>query len=186
MNIGEVLERFASIRKKYQKHAALAVVALLAVLFFGATIKPLVVSVIFILLAAFSTFYHNYFRSPINFELMKLFTIIESVAYGALAGVIVGVTSIILGRALSGRLDQETVTSIFAMSAIAVLAGMFRDANITVLGITLALAYYLILSPFIFLFRENKARTAIYIGTNLLFNAILFINIGPAVLSFVR
>ena len=180
------VERISKIKDKYKKHASVAIAVLILLLFFGAKIKPLVVGILFILIAAFSTFYHNYFRSPINFELIKMATILTAVAYGAVFGVIVGILSVIIGRALSGRLDQDTITSLGAISIIAVVGSMLSTANITVLGISLVVLYYILISPFIFLFGENRAREAVYIGTNLFFNTILFVNVAPWLLEIIK
>ncbi len=176
---------FQKIKDRYRKHAIAALALLLLLLLFGRDAKPVIVVVVFIILASFSTFYHNYFRSPINFELAKLFTVTAAVAYGAVAGVIVGALSVIISRALSGRFDQDTVTSLAAMAIIAVLANAFRTANIAVLGIALVFVYYLLILPFIFLFGENRMREAVYIGTNIAFNVILFINVAPFLIKVV-
>ncbi|MBI2133356.1 hypothetical protein HYU11_01600 [Candidatus Woesearchaeota archaeon] len=185
MGIGELVEGFQRLKDKYRRHALVALAFLLVVLLFGASIKPVLVVVLFIILGSFSTFYHNYFRSPVNFELVKLFTIVGSVAYGSSAGIIIGVPSVIIGRALSGRLDQDTLTSIAAMVLIAVLASMFRTADITVIGIMLVVVYYVVISPFIVLFGENRGYEAVYILTNIIFNMILFIKIAPLLLNWI-
>ncbi len=182
----EFVSRFSRLKDKYKKHAVVALAFLLLLLFFGSSIKPVLVVTAFIVLASFSTFYHNYFKSPINFEFVKLFTVVGSVAYGIGSGLIIGISSVLIGRALSGRLDQDTLTSLGAISAIAVLAGMFSSANIATLGIVLVVVYYLLISPFILLFGENIGYESIYILTNIIFNAVLFIKIAPAILSLVR
>ena len=185
MRLKDFIVRFQEGRGRYKKQALIALAFLTLLMFFGSAIKPLLIFAFLILVASFSTFYHNFFRSPVNFELVKLATITSSVAYGALAGILVGVSSDLLGRALSGRFDQDTITSLGAMIAIAVLASMFRTANIAILGILLVVAYYLMILPFLFLFGKDLARASVYIGSNLLFNAILFINVAPLLLNII-
>src|SRR3989338_5957825 len=102
MSARRFVERLQKAKEKYRKHALIALAMLILILFFGRTVKPLIVVVAFIVVASFSTFYQNYFRSPISFELVKLCTITGSVAYGFAAGVIIGTLSVILSRALSG------------------------------------------------------------------------------------
>ncbi|MBI4439304.1 hypothetical protein HY640_05205 [Candidatus Woesearchaeota archaeon] len=145
--------------------------------------KPLLVMLAFIIIASFSTFYQNFFRSPINFELMKFFTVISGAAYGSAAGIMVGASSVVIGRALSGRLDQDTITSIIGICIVAVLASAFREQNIAFLGIALVLAYYALISFFVFLFGKNLVHAAFYITTNIAINAFLFINFGQTVLN---
>ncbi len=186
MNVREFVIRFGKLKDRYRKHAFFAIALLLLLLFFGKSIKAVLVVTAFIIIASFSTFYHNYFRSPINFELVKLFTVIGSVAYGIGAGLVIGIFSVLIGRALSGRLDQDTLTSIAAISAIAVLAGIFSSVNIATLGILLVIVYYIIILPFILLFGENLGFESIYIFTNILFNSFMFIKLAPFIVSFIN
>ena len=183
MRVRDFFGKLQEGRGRYKKQALIAIALLVALLLFGTAIKPLLMITLLILVASFSTFYHNFFRSPVNFELVKLATIISSVAYGSVVGILVGVSSDIIGRALSGRFDQDTITSLGAMVVIAILAGMFRTANISVLGIILVVVYYLMILPFLFIFGKDLARASIYIGSNILFNALLFMNVAPLVLN---
>ncbi len=185
MVLNWILVNFKGIRNKYKMHAFAAILFLAILLVFGSGIKPILVVTAFIILAAFSTFYHNYIRMPINFELVKFLTIIGSVSHGVIAGILIGVFSVVLGRALSGRFDQDLVTSLAATVIIAVLAGIFRSADIVVLGIVLVIVYYILILPFILLFKENRIYAVVYVGSNLIFNSILFINLGPFLLGLV-
>ena len=186
MRVRDFFGKLQEGRGRYKKPALIAIALLVALLLFGSAIKPLLIVTLLILIASFSTFYHNFFRSPLNFELVKLATILSSVAYGAQVGIIVGVSSDIIGRALSGRFDQDMITSLGAMVVIAILASMFRTANIAILGIVLVVAYYLMILPFIFLFGKDLGRASIYIGSNIVFNTILFLNVAPFLLQVIR
>ena len=185
MRIREIVAWFQLIKDRYRNQAAIGILLLALVFIFGKNIKPVLVVTVFIIIASLSTFYHNFFRSPVNFELVKLFTVVGSVAYGAAAGVVIGVSSVAIGRALSGRLDQDTLTSMFAIVIVAFLASIFRVVNIAFLGVILVIVYYLIILPFIFLFGENRGYEAVYIGTNIVLNFVLFTRIAPLLLQFI-
>lgn len=185
MGMKRIVKWFHGLRRKYMRHAAIGILLLVFLIIFGRSIKPVLIVAAFIVLASLSTFYHAFFRSPVNFELVKLFTVVGSVAYGAVAGVIIGVSSVAIGRALSGRLDQDTLTSLAAIVVVAVLASVFRTADIAVLGVMLVIVYYLIILPFVFLFGENIGSASVYIGTNIVLNFVLFTRIAPLLLRVV-
>jgi hypothetical protein len=137
--------------------------------------------VIFIAAGSLSTFYHIFFKGPVHFEMVKLVTILSSVAYGPYTGVLVGLVSSLIGRIISGRIDQMAIVSIIAIPVIAILASAFRTADITILGIVLVLVYTAIIFPLVMLMGGNIGYGIIYCATNIFFNVILFIYVAPLV-----
>lgn len=161
-----------------------AIAALLLVsLLFGIPVKTVLIIPVLVAAASFSTFYFNYFVAPVNFELVKLATILTTVAYGFLPGLAVGVASTFFGKVLIGRIDEKLPLSMLMISVIAVAAAIFSDASITALGITLVLAYNVTMFLLTQLMGGDLAWNLPYEGTNLLFNAFLFTKVAPFLLQ---
>lgn len=161
-----------------------AIAALLLVsLLFGINVKTVFIVSLLVAAASFSTFYFNYFAAPVNFELVKLATILTTVAYGFLPGLAVGVASTFFGKVLIGRIDEKLPISMLMISVIAVAAAIFSDAGITALGIILVLAYNVTMFLLTQLMGGDLAWNLPYEGTNLLFNAFLFTKVAPFLLQ---
>ncbi len=157
---------------------AIAGLVLFSVLF-GIPVKTTFVVLLLILAASFSTFYFNYFRAPVNFELVKLSTILVAVSHGLMPGLAVGIASTFFGKVLIGRIDEKLPLSLFTISIIAVAASLFSSANITALGITLVFAYNLTMFIITQVMGGDLAWNLPYEGTNLLFNVLLFMKVAP-------
>lgn len=162
--------------------AALALFSLL----FGIPVKTTFIVLFLILAASFSTFYFNYFRAPVNFELVKLSTILVAVTHGLLPGLAVGIASTFFGKVLIGRIDEKLPLSMLTISIIAVAAAIFNAADITTLGITLVFAYNVTMLALSMLMGGDLAWNIPYEGTNLLFNAFLFAKAAPILEQLVR
>ena len=171
--------------ERYRKLAIFLALFLVAYLILGSSLKMIIVVGIFIIVASFSTFYYNYFHSPVNFELVKFATIISSVAYGSLIGVSVGVITAIFSRIWSGRLDQRTLISIFGIIIIALAASILKGYDIKLLGIALVVLYHLITVPMSLSMGDNPGFTLTYAATNLLINSLLFLKLAPVVMRLV-
>ena len=167
------------LRQNYFKLGLLLAFLLILNMVLGGRLTYFYVVIIFIVAGALSTFYHIFFKGPIHFELVKLATILSSVAYGAFTGILVGLLASLIGRVISGRLDQMAIVSIIAIPVIAILASAFRTADITTLGIVLVLVYTAIIFPLVMLMGGNIGFGIIYCGTNIFFNVILFIYVAP-------
>ncbi len=162
------------------KKIAFAIAGLLIFsLLFGIPVKTTFVVLLLILAASFSTFYFNYFRAPVNFELVKLSTILVAASHGLLPGLAVGIASTFFGKVLIGRIDEKLPLSMVTISVIAIAAAIFSSTNITTLGITLVFAYNVTMFVLTQVMGGDIAWNLPYEGTNLLFNVFLFIKIAP-------
>ncbi|MBI2142893.1 hypothetical protein HYU20_00945 [Candidatus Woesearchaeota archaeon] len=180
-------EAVADFLRGNTKKIAVAVAALaLFSLLFGIPVKTTFVVLFLILAASFSTFYFNYFRAPVNFELVKLSTIIVAVTHGLLPGLAVGVASTFFGKVLIGRVDEKLPLSMLTISIIAVAAAIFNAADITTLGITLVFAYNVTMLALSIMMGGDLAWNIPYEGTNFLFNVFLFVKVAPLLLQLVQ
>lgn len=167
------------VRGNVKKIAAAIVVLLAFSLVFNVSVKTVFAIPLLILAASFSTFYFNYFSAPINFELVKLATIVAAASYGLVPGLAVGLASTFFGKVLIGRVDEKLPFSMLMISVIAVAAAMFSGAGITALGITLVLAYNVTMLSLSLLMGGDLAWNVPYEATNLLFNVFLFVKLAP-------
>ncbi len=165
-------------RKQYMYALIAGVLALLAMLF-RKDLRFLAAVVALTAAASISTFYQNFFKSPVNFELIKLATILVSVSYGLIAGLAVGIISTIASKIISERLDHTSFSSIIGIAVVAVLAAMFSNIDIVTLGIGLTVVYHIITAPMQMAMGGTLAYGAVYVGTNLLFNIALFSRLAP-------
>lgn len=174
-------EAVADFLRSNMKRIGLAIAGLVVLsLLFRIPVKTTFVVLLLILAASFSTFYFNYFRAPVNFELVKLSTILVAVSHGLLPGLAVGIASTFFGKVLIGRIDEKLPLSMLTISIIAVAAAVFNTADITTLGITLVMAYNTAMFAITQVMGGDLAWNLPYEGTNLMFNVFLFIKIAPA------
>ncbi len=143
------------------------------------SLKTVLIIPLLILAASFSTFYFNYFTAPVNLELVKLATVLASVTYGLVPGLAVGLISTFLGKALIGRVDEKLPFSMLTISMLAAGASIFSSVGITALGITLVVAYNIIMLVLTQVLGGNLAWSIPYEGTSLLFNIFLFTKAAP-------
>ncbi len=169
------------------KKVAVAIAALLLFSFvFHGSIKTAVIIPVLILAASFSTFYFNYVSIPVNFELVKLATILASVSYGFLPGIAVGLASTFFGKVLIGRVDEKLPMSMLVISIVALAASFLSGAGITALGITLVLAYNVIMLLLSIMMGGDLAWNLPYEASNFLFNLLLFTKVAPLLLQIMR
>lgn len=160
--------------------AAAAIAALLAVsLLFGIPVKMVVAVSVFIVAASFSTFYFNYVSVPVNFELVKLFTVVTAATYGLWPGILVGVSSTLFGKVLIGRIDEKLPLSIAAIALVALAASLFSGGSIASLGIILVLSYNVAMFALSMLMGGDLAWNLPYEGSNFLINLFLFAKVAP-------
>ncbi|MBI4210150.1 MAG: hypothetical protein HY544_01410 [Candidatus Diapherotrites archaeon] len=176
------MRRLAESLRAYYFHILIAALAVLALIFlFGQSIKFMVIVTALVAIASLSTFYQNYIKSPINFELIKFATILTAATYGLVTGLAVAVISTIASKVISEKLDQTAIVSLLGITAVAIAASMFSTWNIVTLGIVLTLSYHLITAPLQMALGGTFAYGAVYVGSNVLFNVLVFSRIAPIV-----
>lgn len=136
-------------------------------------------ALVFIFAASVAEIYNAYVRTPLHLDLVKLGTILVAAAYGAPTGIFVGLASTFFAKLFSMRLDLRIAISFAGIILIAILADLFSGVPITVLGISLVATYYLVTSPINLLLGEEPAYAAVYVGSSLAVNAVLFMAVAP-------
>ena len=164
---------------KIDKKAKMAILAAAFLLVLFAASKMAFWVLVFIFAASVAEIYNAYVRTPLHLDIVKLGTILTAAAYGAPAGIFVGLTSTFFAKLFSLRLDFRIVVSFAGIIIIALLAHAFSQVPIKILGIALVAVYYLVTSPINLLMGEEPAYAAVYVGSSLLVNAMLFIAVAP-------
>ena len=173
-------EHAYSILRKHLWKIALAAAAIVGFsLISGASVVAIAAIAALIVLASLSTIYFNWVSAPVNFELVKISTIVVAYTNGIFAGLIVGVLSTIAGKILIGRIDEKLPVSVAAISCLAVLAGVFSSADITVLGIALTGLYNIALFGISMASGGDFGWNFPYEATNFAINLVLFTRIAP-------
>ncbi len=179
-------QTYGFFRRHFLKMALSAAALLLLSLIIGVSVKTVFLMALLIIIASFSTFYFNYVVVPVNFELVKMSTILAAYTHGIPAGLIVGISSTILGKVLIGRIDDKLPVSVAAISLLAVAAGLFSPANIVALGIVLVGIYNIALFALTHVTGGDFGWNLPYEATNFFFNFIIFTRIAPLLLPLMQ
>lgn len=161
---------------------AIAITAAVLAFFFWAYVKQLVVIAFFIFLGAISMLYNRWIKVSVGVELVMLGTIITSVAFGRLPGLVVGLVGLFLAEIISERFTYSTFISFIGIAAAAMAApDVFQWANhsITSTGIILTIIYDAIIIPGYLLLGSDIGRSAFFTVTHIIFNIWVFSFIAP-------
>tara|TARA_Y100000034_G_scaffold106593_1_gene135425 strand:- start:183 stop:743 length:561 start_codon:yes stop_codon:yes gene_type:complete len=146
-------------------------------------IRALFFIIFFILIGAFSMWYHVYIKWTLGMELVFSGTVLCSIAYGPLAGAIVGFFGLFLGKLLTMRISPITLLSLIGIIIVGIVAHFIFTGNVSVTGITLLLAYNIILLPLYYMMGGNPIRILTFSATHLLFNWWMLSNVAPMLLK---
>lgn len=125
-----------------------------------------------------------YAKMGYGFELILLVTVVSGIAYGPVAGVIVGGSSITLGYILSRRLSMFSIVTVPSYMIIGFLAHYFSNYNIVLVGVGFAIVYNIIVSLIIIpVLGAKPVKCLIFSITNVLFNIFVFSRLGDWLLG---
>jgi hypothetical protein len=120
---------------KVIKRIILLIVICFALLLFP-SLKVIVFSLISIVIGVLSLQYQRYIRF-FGFELCTFSTILCSLAYGPLAGALVGISAYVIGQAIVGQLSPYSVITIAGFGLAAILASMLGSMSLPIIMISL-------------------------------------------------
>lgn len=174
------------------KIAVLAVIVLLAVVIsFSNVLVPAAVIIILGLIGSFSTSYKRIIRVPPAFELVTFTTVIVSLAYGPLVGVIFAAFVTITAEIMTNALDIFIISFVPSRMIIALTAGfMFMqfNGNIILAGFASSVLYNFLAQPF-YLFMadvEMRMKSIFFIFLNIGSNFIIFTVLGRFLVPFLQ
>jgi len=174
------------------KIAVLSILFLLfVVISFSNVLIPATIIIILGLIGSFSTSYKRIIRVPPAFELVTFTTIIVSLAYGPLVGIIFAAVVTIIAEIMTNALDIFIISFVPSRMIIALTAGfMFMQFNgsIILAGLASSVLYNLLAQPF-YLFMadvEMRMKSIFFIFLNIGFNFIIFTVLGKLLVQLLQ
>jgi len=164
----------------------LAVLGLLILYLFRDVIQMLVIMGLFIILGIGSLIYNRWIKISLGFELIMFGTVITALVYGWWQAVIVGFIALFLAEIFTDRFTYSTFISFIGLGVVATVVPLVSNLGITWAGITMTLLYDLIIVPGYLIMGSSPWRTAVFVGTHLLFNVWVFIFLAPFVFRIVN
>ncbi len=155
------------------------------ILFNAQTALEILILGILFLAASFSTIYKPKIGIPfLGIELVTFGTVITALTYNPGIGFLFGFTSSLAESIISKTVGGITILYMITMGLVGAFAGYF-DIHIVLLGL-LAMTFILIITQtplFIFGDVDIKAASVLYIISNIIFNAIMFIAFGEKLVN---
>jgi len=166
----------------FQKKTTIILAVLMIFLFgFARSLLFIVALLLLNIIVGFCVKPFKYFFAGI--EIVTLITIITSLAYGAVAGIVVGCIALLTNLLVIARVTPRVLLFLPAMAFLAAIAPAFAAFGITAVGIGAAIAYDSVVLLSILFFGGNASKGMIYIFVNILFNVFLFSAIAPGLLE---
>ncbi len=175
---------FARLFYALLKHKAAIIVAFvsfLAILAFRSLIMNVFWLFILAFIGSFSTYYKRVTRVPPAIELITFGTVMSGIAFGPVVGAAFGIVVTLLAEILNSGLDFFIVGYVPARAAVGIASGVFSDAAIIPLGLSMSLLYNLIAQP-LYAFQsdaELRFKLLVFVLVNVSFNFIAFSLFGP-------
>ncbi len=169
----------------HRKHLLLLFAVLLLLFFFFNELKAMAVVSFLALLGAFGQFYKRYIRFTSAIEFVTFGTVIVSVAYGAVAGMLFALAVSFAAEVISGNIDAFIVIYL----PVRVLSGLFAAvvpfSSILAVGISTTSFINLLSQPIYLLQGDAEIRLEgiSYLCINIPFNILLFKLLGSSVLG---
>ncbi len=154
--------------------------SLLLLFFFFSEIKAIAVVALLAFIGAFGQVYKRYVRLTSAVEFVTFGTVIVSIAYGAVAGMLFALAVSFAAEVISGNIDAFMLVYLPVRVLSALFAAVVPFSSIAAVGISTT-AFINLLSQPIYLFQgdaELRLKGAAYLVINIFFNALLFNLIG--------
>lgn len=158
------------------------------VLALAAYSKAIIVVPVFIVLAACSRYLQLGFPFVIGIDLCLFFTVLAALAYGPLAGVIVGTGSALLGIVVKNtRNPEEKLAFYLGMALIGYLAPHLPFGSVYASGLAATIIYdAIVVYGYFYLVRKCIVNAFSFASTHLLFNMWLFSRFGEGLLGWIK
>ncbi|MBI3033673.1 hypothetical protein HYY72_00760 [Candidatus Woesearchaeota archaeon] len=169
--LGRLITLLWGFLKQKRKYALIAIFLIAIGYIFGVSLESieamLIIGILFVL-ASVSTMYKRLFRAPPALELMTFTTVIVTMKYGLVAGLIFGALSQLVSEILSEAIDAQIVIFIPARALISVWIwasmSLFGVNDLFTLGMIAIVFYNLTVQPISFFIGDVqlKAKTIYY------------------------
>ena len=182
-SLRRVSDVLLKILRENKRIAGLMVFLLAALIVFSNVIVPALVIITLGVISSFSTSYKRVIRVPPAVELTTFTTIIVSLAYGPLVGVVYALIVTFAAEILTNALDIFVISFMPARALIALTAGFFFDLfgqNVIFTGLASTILYNATAQP-LYLFMadvEMRMKSVFFIFLNVGSNFIIFTMLG--------
>lgn len=136
-------------------------------------------------MGAVSRSWQRFFPLEFGIELVMLATVVSGVAYGALAGAVVGFLSLVLSTLLTQEDPGKMWPAFGTIILIGFFAGTLSIANIALWGVLFTVAYDTIITIIYIAMGFSPIKTLIFDATHIAFNYFVFYHIAPALVSVI-
>ena len=138
----------------------------------------------FIVANVFVTYYKKYFRAPVEIEVLSFGIILCSYTFGLTAGLIVAILGGIVYIVFTNSFNPFVIPMMIGYVIMAVLSSVFTSFNIVFLGIAVNIIHNLfVFTVYHFFYGYDPFPNFLFSVSNILFNVILFYNLGQLFFS---
>ena len=124
---------------------------------------------------------------PLGIEFILFPTVIASVVWGSGFGIFVGLSSALVSYVIKAYISIFSIVIIPMYGLVGILAAMFSNVNILLLGITLTIIYNFFVSSMLMVMFGAKPYKCWFFGiTNLVFNMLLFSQFGQMLINTLK
>jgi len=179
--LDDFLNKIAKDPKKVLGVAVLFILGLILITKY----KAVLFFVLLNLLAAVSMLYLKISKHAhyVGIELCMMATVLISLKYGAVLGIITGFISLISALIVSGYFKPMYFISIIAMPLIAVFVHFFPGTPLWQLGVMMTFLYDFLVLPIYVYTGSRITSAAVFFVTHMLFNYWVFTTIAPLIFS---
>lgn len=157
----------------------LIAISLLLLLISSKSMRGIFFVMFFVVANVFATLYKRYFYLPVEFEIISLGIVLCSYTYGIGAGLAVALIGGAAYTIFCTSFSPFTVPMLFGYCLMAAIAAYVPIGNIVFLGILANIIHNIfIFLVYHFFFGYDIWKNFLYSASNILFNVLLFWNLG--------
>ena len=152
---------------------------------FGSVISVIGAIIVMIVAGALSRLPQRFSGGDIGVELLMVFTISSALVFGLRYGVIVGAVGMLLSARFTAERPDDVGIAILGFAVVSGLAAFFGNwSSILVMGLAYTFFYDLLVCSLYLFTGHNPVGCIRFSATHLLWNYIVFKNLGPWLIAF--
>ncbi len=165
---------------------AISFIAAILFLILSSKIRAAIIVTAFILLNRIITTYKMFIRVPLEFEFLTLGIVLSTIAFGVKAGLVIAIFGCIVSFILGFELSMFSFPMFMGYISVAASAFLLKGFDVVTIGLVATLVNNLIVFfSYHFLFGYNLSKNISFSLSNIIFNAILFLNFSEGLLKLI-
>jgi len=178
-------EGITSVIKNWKRLALALVLFIILLVFFGQYIRFITTVVVLIAIGFASMLYNRVLRISLGVEFILLVTVLAGYKYNPLVAFFVGAVALFSIEVFNSSFQHSTIVSFFGLGVVSLAIPLFADSSITVVGISMALLYNLVIAPGYFVLGSEPWKTVLFVVSDIIFNIWVFIVIAPRLVGLI-